>query len=774
MTASDDQRSPLPDDPDGPSLIGLVGRLRDTTARFAAIEDIDGLVALVDDLIGQTVGVPYYGLYLVDPRTGSFRLPIAKGFTADEMAEAERTAMERHPGWVFRNRAILHVPDVLLDAENRTQSSRRDFVVRSRLWIPVMSRDECVGAFGMADPRPQAFTDAHIAVLQFMSNLAGIVYRNLTSTAALREALERVEAADRAKTAFLANMSHELRTPMNGVLGAASLLATTSLDLEQRELVGTVQASSRTMVALVDDLLEFSKLESGQLELRPSAMDLDVWLDSAVEIVAPAVAERRLSFSVRFEPDAPRGLFADPLRARQVLLNLMSNAIKFTEYGGVRVGVGRSSTGAVRIEVEDSGLGIPSGHLDRLFTRFSQGETSISRRFGGTGLGLAISRQLAEGMGGRLELGWTQVGIGSCFVLTLPSADVPVPDPPDVRDVEVRLPVCPFADDLRAALARIGCRVLAGEEAAAACAVILSDGGPIAGRRVIRVGHAPDAVLRPPMRTGALRRALTVERPTSAVTASAPRTDALRILVVDDNAVNRVVARRLLERMGHEVVDVEDGASAVAAVREGRHDLVLLDVHMPGEDGPSVARRLRRGDAGPVGRVVPIVACTADLLPQTATLCLDVGMLGVVVKPIVPEALARAVQAAWDVARRVLVVDDAPTNRKVLRWMLERRGMVVDEAGGGAEAVERLRAQGYRFLVLDEHLGDQSGREVVEALRAMSVPWRQLPVIACSGSSMGPGGLGAYDDRLPKPVETSFLDAILQRWGPRGACEVGA
>jgi signal transduction histidine kinase/DNA-binding response OmpR family regulator len=766
-----DPSKPLPASlhlPEGPSLVRLVGQLRDTTARFAAIEDIDSLVVLIDDLIGQTVGVPYYGLYLVDPRTGSFRLPIAKGFSAEEMAEAERTAMERHPGWVFRNRQILHVPDVLTDQENRTRSSKRDFTVRSRLWIPVMSRDECVGAFGMADPKPHAFTEEHIAVLQFVSNLAGIVYRNLTSTAALREALERVEAADRAKTAFLANMSHELRTPMNGVLGAASLLATTSLDLEQRELVGTVQASSRTMVALVDDLLEFSKLESGQLEIRATAMDLDVWLDSAIEIVAPTVAERRLALSVRFEPDAPRGLFADPLRARQVLLNLLSNAIKFTEYGTVRVGVGRTGEGAVRIEVEDSGIGIAPGHLDRLFTRFSQVESSISRRFGGTGLGLAISRQLAEGMGGTLTLGWTKVGYGSCFVLTLPSAEVPQPAPPGLRDVEVCVSDPSFADDVRSALVRLGCRVREGVDTAPEQPVLLTDGPVPVGRVGFRVGQATDATLRPPLRIGAVRRLLTPERAVAEVPSAKPSTDALRVLVVDDNAVNRTVARRLLERMGHQVDDVDDGLSAVAAVREGRHDVILLDVHMPGEDGLSVARRLRRGDGGPVGRVIPIVACTADLLPETEQLCHEAGMHGVVFKPIVPDVLARAVHEAWAVARRILVVDDAPSNRKVLRWMLERRGLTVDEASDGAEAVACLSARGYRFIVLDEHLGDRSGRDVVESLRAMSVPWRTLPVIACSGSSVGPGGLGAYDDRLPKPVETSFLDAILRRWGPRG------
>jgi signal transduction histidine kinase/CheY-like chemotaxis protein len=751
--------------------LSLVERLREFTAAFAQLDDIDALVHLIDDVIHRTVPVEYHGLYLIDPETGAFRLPFARGFSEEERVEAERTAMDRHPGWVLRHRRVLHVPDVHADGDQRTSSSKRSFVVRSRLWIPVMSREECVGAFGLASTAPHSFSEEHIAVLSFVANLAGLVYGNLTSTLALRRALERAKSADRAKTAFLANMSHELRTPMNGVLGAASLLATTHLDDDQRELVSIVKASSHAMVSLVDDLLEVSKIEAGRLELRTSTVDLDGWLDGVLEIVAPQVADRGLAFRVRYLPDAPRALQIDPQRARQVLLNLLSNALKFTERGEVRLEVGGDEQGCALIHVQDSGIGISEANRSKLFERFSQLDDSITRKFGGTGLGLAISRQLAVAMGGALDLSWSEPGQGSRFTLRLPSAPPLTAEAPVPQCVVLQVREAPCHDDLALALQRLGWQVVDDDPDAP----LFTDDLTLAdqpGRRVVTFGPAgSSAAIRPPLRLGALRRSVA---PAPRAPLPTPETPARShvVLVVDDHAINRGIARRLLEHLGHHVLEASSGAEAIQRVAEQPVDLILLDIHMPDEDGIQVTRRLRRGDAGPVGRAIPIVACTADLLPQTAAAASEAGMNDVIHKPFTAERLTNVLREAVDVGRRVLVVDDVRTSRHVLRWMLERHGLQVEEASTGREALAKLQEHAYRLVLMDEHLGDLDGTQVVEALRGTRLPWRHLPILTCSGSAPEASDLGPYDDRLPKPIDAQALADALRVWCP--AARAGA
>jgi signal transduction histidine kinase/CheY-like chemotaxis protein len=745
--------------------LSLVERLGKLTAAFAHLDDIDALVRLVDDVIHETAPVEYHGLYLIDPHTGAFRLPLARGFTEEERVEAERTAMDRHPGWVLRHRRVLHVPDVHADVDHRTSSSKRSFVVRSRLWIPVMSRDECVGAFGLASATPDTFSAEHIAVLSFVAHLAGLVYGNLTSTEALRGALQHAKSADRAKTAFLANMSHELRTPMNGVLGAASLLATTTLDDEQRELVSIVRSSSNAMVSLVDDLLEVSKIEAGRLELRTSTVDLDGWLDGVLDIVAPQVADHGLDLRVRYDPDAPRALLIDPQRARQVLLNLLSNALKFTERGTVELRVGRDERGDAVFDVQDSGIGISQAHRVKLFERFSQLDDSVARKFGGTGLGLAISRQLAVAMGGGLELTWSEPGQGSCFTMRLPSAPPLTAEVPAPQRVVVRLKHDACHVDLTLALRRLGWTVVQDDPDAPLFTDDLTQ-ADLPGRRVVTFGPpGSTAAIRPPLRLGALKRAV-APAPRPKVPTPEVATRRHVVLVVDDHAINRGIARRLLEHLGHRVLEASSGAEALRKVAQEPIDLILLDIHMPEEDGIQVTRRLRRGDAGPVGRAIPIVACTADLLPQTAAEASEAGMNDVVHKPFTAERLTAVLSEAVEVGRRVLVVDDVRTSRHVLRWMLERQGLRVEEASTGREALAKLREQAFRLALMDEHLGDLDGRQVVEALRATQVPWRHLPIITCSGSAPEASDLGPYDDRLPKPIEPDALAAVLRVWGP--------
>jgi signal transduction histidine kinase/CheY-like chemotaxis protein len=753
-----------------PETLGLLGEVQVLTAQFAQIKDIDSLVRVVYETVLQTVPVDYHGLYLFDPKTGAFRLPLAHGFTEAERQEAERTAMDRHPGWVVQNKAALYIPDVSLDPLHRTTSSDRSFVVRSRLWLPVMSQETCVGAFGLASGSVDAFGPQHISILTFAADLAGIIYGNLVATETLRAALDRAEAADRAKTAFLANMSHELRTPMNGIVGAAGLLATNVLSPEQVELVQTIEGAARSMVALVDDLLEVSKIESGFVDVRLDRVELEPWLDSTLDIVAPQIVERCTEFFVRYLPNAPTVGRFDPTRARQILLNLLSNALKFTDRGSVTLSLGAAADGAVELTVEDTGVGIAPDATERLFERFSQVDDSVSRRFGGTGLGLAISRQLAQAMDGEVCLVRSTPGLGSCFCLRLPAE---APEPGELSEIERGPVALQFVDarrrdELTAALAHLGWRSVLSPREAEPTTPLITD-LPIPGRAGATITWGPagsNGDLRPPLRLGSLRRALTPPAPAPPPNEPPSSSRVLTILVVDDHSPNRLIARRILERAGHAVVEAAGGKAALQACRASLFDLILLDVHMPEEDGLSVVRRLRAGDAGPNAIGVPVYALTADLSPKTASDCRAAGMYDVLQKPIVVERLLSVTDEASTIGSRVLIVDDSTVNRLLLRRMLERRGLHVEEASTGPEMVAALERRPFRFVLLDEHLDGMSGSDLARFWRDRALAWRHLPIIATTGALEVHPSPGTYNDVLFKPIDLAAIDKVLARWGP--------
>ncbi len=384
-----------------------------------------------------------------------------------------------------------------------------------------------------------------------------------TANVELRRKRAEAEAADEAKSAFLAAMSHEMRTPLNGVLGMAQLLREGRLDPEQREHLQILHGSARLLLTVIDDLLDVSKLDAGQVELDPVPFRVRAWAREGVELLRPRAREAGLDLELVVSDRVPRAVEADDVRLRQVLLNLVGNAVKFTERGRVVVRIdGTLQPGgrvALLIEVEDTGIGIPEDALEVIFDRFTQAESDTTRRFGGTGLGLAIVKGLVEAMGGRVGVEST-VGVGSRFwvAVTVPVAQEATRPPTLVPLVDV-----------------------------SACT--------------------------------------------------------LRVLVVDDHAVNRTVARRMVERLGHEVVEVDSGAAAVARAAEGGLDVVLMDVEMPGMDGLEATRRIR---ALPGGSSLPIVALTAHALPAQVERCLAAGMDAHLAKPLMLDALETALERA--------------------------------------------------------------------------------------------------------------------------------